>query len=66
MPHNAPAYLNLGDVRFHQGDVAGAIATWERLIERSPERAYLAFSRLEGAYPQARRRRRGSRRCAAG
>ena len=25
--------------------------TWERLIERSPERAYLTFSRLEGAYP---------------
>jgi lipopolysaccharide biosynthesis regulator YciM len=49
---NAPAYLNLGDVRFYQGDAAGAVAAWERLIERSPERAYLAFSRLESAYPK--------------
>ncbi len=50
---NVPAYLNVGDVRFLQGDAAGAIDAWERLIERSPERAYLAFSRLEGAYPKA-------------
>jgi lipopolysaccharide assembly protein B len=48
----APAYLNLGDVRFYQGDTEGAIAAWERLVERSPERAYLAFSRLESAYPK--------------
>jgi lipopolysaccharide assembly protein B len=49
---NVPAYLNLGDVRFLQGDAAGAIVEWERLIERAPERAYLVFSRLEGAYPK--------------
>jgi lipopolysaccharide biosynthesis regulator YciM len=49
---NAPAYLNLGDVRFYQGDAAGAISAWERLIEKAPDRAYLAFSRLEGAYPK--------------
>ena len=36
-----------------QGDVTGAIAGWERLIEQSPDRAYLAFSRLDGAYPKA-------------
>jgi lipopolysaccharide assembly protein B len=48
---NVPAYLNLGDVRFYQGDATGAIEAWERLIERAPERAYLAFPRLEGAYP---------------
>jgi lipopolysaccharide biosynthesis regulator YciM len=48
----APAYLNLGDVRFYQGDTEGALAAWERLVERSPERAYLAFSRLESAYPK--------------
>jgi lipopolysaccharide assembly protein B len=51
-PRNTPAYLNLGDVRFLQGDAAGATATWERLIETSPERAYLAFPRLEAAYPK--------------
>lgn len=48
----APAYLNLGDVRFFEGDYARAIEAWETLIERSPERAYLTFSRLESAYPK--------------
>jgi lipopolysaccharide biosynthesis regulator YciM len=49
-PKNVPAYLNLGDVRLAEGDVAGAVETWERLVNTSPERAYLAFSRLENAY----------------
>src|SRR5262249_55011588 len=49
---NAPAYLNLGDVQMSQEDVAGATTTWERLVNTSPERAYLAFSRLEKAYAQ--------------
>jgi lipopolysaccharide assembly protein B len=47
---NAPAYLNLGDVRFLEGDPGAAAEIWERLIDASPERAYLAFSRLESAY----------------
>jgi lipopolysaccharide assembly protein B len=51
-PRNVPAYLNLGDVRFYQGDATSAISAWERLIEQAPDRAYLAFSRLEGAYPK--------------
>jgi len=46
----APAYLNLGDVRAQQGDMAAAIEVWERLITVVPERAYLAFERLESAY----------------
>jgi lipopolysaccharide biosynthesis regulator YciM len=46
----APAYLSLGDVKLHDGDVAGAIAAWEALIEASPDRAYLAFERLQTAY----------------
>ena len=49
-PRNAPAHLSLGDVRFKEGDVAGAVEAWERLISASPERAYLAFPRLEQAY----------------
>jgi lipopolysaccharide biosynthesis regulator YciM len=49
-PHNAPAYLNLGDVKFYQGDAAGACASWERLVEAAADRAYLAFPRLETAY----------------
>jgi lipopolysaccharide assembly protein B len=47
---NAPAYLNLGDVQLSRGDAHAATATWERLVSTSPERAYLAFSRLERAY----------------
>jgi lipopolysaccharide biosynthesis regulator YciM len=47
---NAPAYLHLGDVRYRDGDAAGAITAWERLIQSSPDRAYLAFPRLEAAY----------------
>ncbi len=42
-----PAYLNLGDVRFKQGDRAGALASWDRLIDVSPDCAYLAFDRIE-------------------
>lgn len=47
---NTPAYLNLGDVRFYEGDAPAACASWERLIATTPERAYLAFQRLESAY----------------
>ncbi len=46
---NAPAYLNLGDVKLAQANVLAAIEAWERLVSTSPERAYLAFSRLEAA-----------------
>ncbi|HEY0875343.1 MAG TPA: tetratricopeptide repeat protein [Vicinamibacterales bacterium] len=49
-PVNTPAYLHLGDVRFRTGDTAGAIAAWERLVNSSPDRGYLAFPRLETAY----------------
>ena len=50
-PHAVPAYLNLGDVRLAQGDAAQAISTWERAIDVSPGRAYLAFDRLQAVYP---------------
>jgi lipopolysaccharide assembly protein B len=46
----APAYLNLGDVRERQGDTLGAIAAWEQLTQAVPDRAHLAFDRLERAY----------------
>jgi lipopolysaccharide biosynthesis regulator YciM len=45
-----PAYLNLGDVRLAEGNLAGAAEAWERAVEVSPERAYLAFDRLESLY----------------
>jgi lipopolysaccharide assembly protein B len=42
-----PAYLNLGDVRVAEGNERDAAAIWERLVEVAPDRAYLAFDRLE-------------------
>jgi lipopolysaccharide biosynthesis regulator YciM len=47
-----PAYLNLGDVRFYEGNTAAAAETWEQLVEVSPDRAYLAFDRLASVYPK--------------
>jgi lipopolysaccharide biosynthesis regulator YciM len=45
-----PAYLHLGDAEAQQGDLAAAIATWERCINVSQDRAHLALERLERAY----------------
>ncbi len=42
-----PAYLNLGDVRVAQGLDQDAVKIWERLVDVAPDRAYLAFDRLE-------------------
>ena len=49
-PLTAPAYLNLGDVFERQGDLAGAVNQWEQLTRTQPDRAHLAFDRLERAY----------------
>jgi lipopolysaccharide biosynthesis regulator YciM len=46
----APAYLSLGDVRAEEGALQQAIEAWERLVRAVPERAYLAFERLQRAY----------------
>lgn len=53
-PRNVPAYLNLGDVRMAQGKGAEAAQAWERVTEVAPERAYLAFDRLESLYRSQR------------
>ncbi len=42
-----PAYVRLGDLQHRAGHAADAVATWERLIAKAPERAYLVFSRIE-------------------
>jgi lipopolysaccharide biosynthesis regulator YciM len=47
-----PAYLNLGDVYLAQNKVTDAISLWERAVDVVPERAYLAFDRLETAYAE--------------
>lgn len=46
----APAYLNLGDVREQQGDIAGAIEAWEALARAVPSRAALVTERLERGF----------------
>lgn len=45
-----PAYLHLGDVYLRQGRQVEAAGVWERGVAVSPERAYLAFERLEAVY----------------
>jgi lipopolysaccharide biosynthesis regulator YciM len=42
-----PAYLNLGDVRMSEGNEKEAALIWEKLVQVVPDRAYLAFDRLE-------------------
>ncbi len=59
-----PAYLHLGDVKLKRGDMHGAMAIWERSIDVSPDRAYLALDRLERAYDSSAPVT-GSRICAA-
>jgi lipopolysaccharide biosynthesis regulator YciM len=62
-PDTIPAYLNLGDVRLMQGDAAGAEAAWVQLVARAPDRAYLAFDRLERLYDQQGLPQRFEERC---
>jgi lipopolysaccharide assembly protein B len=42
-----PAYLNLGDIRVAEGNEKEAAAIWDKLVQVAPDRAYLAFDRLE-------------------
>ena len=49
-PRTVPAYLNLGDLHLLKGDAAAAAKAWEQIAQVAPERAYLAFERLEAAY----------------
>jgi lipopolysaccharide assembly protein B len=58
-----PAYLNLGDVRVAQGDEREAAAIWEKVVEVAPDRAYLAFDRLEALAIRTRNPDRFSHLC---
>jgi lipopolysaccharide biosynthesis regulator YciM len=46
-PRAVPAYLNLGDLRVAEGNERDAAAIWDKLVQVAPDRAYLAFDRLE-------------------
>src|SRR5712691_3561420 len=59
----APAYLNLGDVREQQGNIAAAIEAWESLAREVPDRAHLVFERLERAYAKLSAPRRFAELC---
>ncbi len=58
-----PAYLNLGDVRITQNRDKEAAAIWEKLVQVAPDRAYLAFDRLEALAVRAQAPDRFTRLC---
>jgi lipopolysaccharide biosynthesis regulator YciM len=58
-----PAYLNLGDVRVAQNREKEAAAIWEKLVQVAPDRAYLAFDRLEALALRAQAPDRFTRLC---
>jgi lipopolysaccharide biosynthesis regulator YciM len=58
-----PAYLNLGDVRVLQGNDREAAAIWGKLVDVAPDRAYLAFDRLEALAVRAGSPERFTRLC---
>ena len=57
-PATVPAYLGLGDIIEQQGRPAEAVEVWEQLVLAAPERAYLAFERLERASASSMGRQR--------
>jgi lipopolysaccharide biosynthesis regulator YciM len=58
-----PAYLNLGDVRVAEGNEKEAATIWERLVQVAPDRAYLAFDRLEALTRRSGQPERFTRLC---
>ena len=58
-----PAYLNLGDVRIAQNHEKEAAAIWEKLVQVAPDRAYLAFDRLEALAIRSQAPERFTRLC---
>jgi lipopolysaccharide biosynthesis regulator YciM len=58
-----PAYLNLGDVRVAESHEREAAAIWEKLVQVAPDRAYLAFDRLEALAVRANAPDRFTRLC---
>ena len=42
-----PAYLDLGDLQRREGRLDEAVATWERVPDVAPDRAYLILDRVE-------------------
>jgi lipopolysaccharide biosynthesis regulator YciM len=62
-PRAVPAYLNLGDVRIAEGNEKEASRIWETVVQVAPDRAYLAFDRLEALAVHAGTPERFARLC---
>jgi len=62
-PRAVPAYLNLGDVRIAEGNEKEASRIWEAVVQVAPDRAYLAFDRLEALAVRAGTPERFARLC---
>jgi lipopolysaccharide biosynthesis regulator YciM len=58
-----PAYLNLGDVRVAEGNERDAAAIWDRLVQVAPDRAYLAFDRIDALAKRTGQPERFTRLC---
>ena len=58
-----PAYLNLGDLRLAEGNEKEAASVWEKLVQVAPDRAYLAFDRLEALAQRSQQPERFTRLC---
>jgi lipopolysaccharide biosynthesis regulator YciM len=58
-----PAYLNLGDVRVAEGNEKEAATIWEKVVQVAPDRAYLAFDRLEALTRRSGQPERFTRLC---
>ena len=46
------AYLHLGDLYLSQQEHKAALAKWKRVVDVAPEFTFLAYQRLERAYPK--------------
>ena len=46
------AYLHLGDLYLSQQEHKAALAKWEKVVDVAPEFTFLAYQRLERAYPK--------------
>ena len=49
--HCVDAHLHLGDVHLERQDYKKAIAAWKKVVDLAPSLTFLAYRRLEGAYP---------------
>lgn len=52
---SVPAFLYMGDIKYKDGDIDGAIELWRRIIQGAPKFAFITFGRLENAFFEKKR-----------